>query len=398
MKVLKITKMKKTKLSLYMFFFALGLQSTAAVVSVRILTTKVINSFIFSPIEGNYSVFGDGVLLSDCDASGIFQMNIDGDSILLKTFERTIGKYSSIKMVGKQNDCAFKVKSVLPESKVRTYEDNLVVSIGADKKQFLLINKVDIEKYIGGVVESESGKISRSEYYKLQSILCRTYLLAHITRHSPDGFQVCDDVHCQAYLNRTTDPVVKKAVSDTRGLVVVDNDLNLITAAFFSNCGGETCNSQDVWAVSTSYLKSIKDTFCLNQPHAHWKREIPLEDWKSYLQLKHKYPVDDSLSLNDPTSFAQSNGRAIYFRDKDLEIPLKTIRADFQLKSTYFSIEQVGNSVVFNGRGYGHGVGLCQEGAMRMAELNHSYKEILNFYYKDVHLVDLSALNYFRQE
>ena len=371
--------MKKATFLLFLFLCLFSIQLNAAIVSVRILTTKVISSFIFSPIEGNYSVYGDGVLLSDCDASGIFQMNIEGDSIQLKTFERTIGKYGSVKMIAKQNDCAFKIKSVQSESKVRTYEDNLTVGLTPDKKQFLLINKVDIEKYIGGVVESESGKTSSLEYYKLQAILCRTYLLAHITRHVLEGFQVCDDVHCQAYLNRTIDPAVKKAVSETKGLVVVDNDLNLITAAFFSNCGGETCNSQDVWAVSTTYLKAVKDTFCLNQPHANWKREIPLEDWKTYLQLKHKYPVEDSLKLNDATSFAQSNGRAIYFTDKDLKIPLKTIRADFQLKSTYFSIEQIGNTVVFNGRGYGHGVGLCQEGAMRMADLNHSYKEILFF-------------------
>jgi stage II sporulation protein D len=191
---------------------------------------------------------------------------------------------------------------------------------------------------------------------------------------------------------------IVEAVLDTKGLVVVDNDLNLITAAFYSNCGGQTCNSQDVWATSTTYLKSVKDTFCLNQSNAKWQRIIPLEDWKSYLQLKHKYPVEDSLKLTGVTSFSQSNGRAIYFMDKDLKIPLKTIRSDFQLKSTYFSISQRGDSVIFNGRGYGHGVGLCQEGAMRMADLKYSYKDILNFYYKDVHLVDLSALNYFKQE
>jgi stage II sporulation protein D len=262
----------------------------------------------------------------------------------------------------------------------------------------MLINKVEIEKYIGGVVESESGTRTSLEYYKLQSILCRTYLLAHITRHTPEGFQVCDDVHCQAYLSRTTDADVKKGVAETKGLVVVDNDLNLITAAFHSNCGGQTVASQDVWAMSTSYLKSVKDTFCLHQTHAHWKRNIPLEDWRAYLQLKHKYPVDDSLKLNDATSFSQPNGRSVYFTDNELKIPLKTIRADFQLKSTYFSIDQQGESIYFNGRGYGHGVGLCQEGAMHMADLKKSYKEILNFYYQNVHLVDLSALSYFRQE
>jgi stage II sporulation protein D len=262
----------------------------------------------------------------------------------------------------------------------------------------LIINTVDIEKYIAGVVESESGTGSASEYYKLQSILCRTYLLAHLNRHVLEGFEVCDDVHCQAYLNEARSEAIKNAIFATRGLVVVDNDLNLITAAFHSNCGGQTVASQDVWAISTSYLKSIKDTFCLKGNHARWQRSISAEDWKAYLQLKRITP--DSLKVNTTTviPFSQADGRAIYYTDKDLKIPLKIIRADFQLKSTYFSIEQKGESVIFNGRGYGHGVGLCQEGAMRMAILKYSYTDILNFYYKDVHLVDLSQLSYFNQE
>lgn len=390
--------MRMKKIILSFFFFAFVISIHAASISVRILTTKVIQSFIFSPITGTYDVYGDGVLLLNSDTPGIFQLTIDKDSIILKTFERTIGKYASLKMLSKQTNGAFKIKSVVPEGKVRTYEDDVTIGLTADKKQFLLINKIDIEKYIGGVVESESGTRTSLEYYKLQSILCRTYLLAHINRHVLEGFQVCDDVHCQAYLSRTTDTDIQKGVNDTKGLVVVDNDLNLITAAFHSNCGGQTVASQDVWATPTTYLKSVKDTFCIKQTHAKWKRTIPMEDWKAYLQLKHKYPVDDSLMLSNATSFTQTYGRSIYFTDRDLKIPLKIIRADFQLKSTYFSVEQQGESVIFNGRGYGHGVGMCQEGAMRMANLNHSYKEILNFYYKDVHLVDLSALNYFRQE
>ncbi len=370
----------------------------AATVNVRILTTKVISSFIFSPLNGTYLIYGDGILLTESDASGIFQMSIEGDSILLKTFEKTLGKYSSIKMQAKENDASFKIKSVVPESKVRSYDNHLTVELHPNKKQFIIVNRVDQEKYIAGVVESESGTRTSLEYYKLQAILCRTYLLAHINRHVLEGFQVCDDVHCQAYLNKYKEEDVWKGVIDTRGMVVVDGDLNLITAAFHSNCGGQTVNSQDVWAVSTSYLKSVKDTFCVTQSHAKWQRTIPLEDWKSYLQLKHKYPVDDSLQMSNATTFTQPNGRQVYFIDKELRIPLKSIRADFQLKSTYFSVEQKGDMIVFNGKGYGHGVGLCQEGAMKMAKLNYGYKEILKFYYKDVHLVDQTALNYFRLE
>jgi stage II sporulation protein D len=388
--------MKKLILISIFFIFSFSVHATA--VSVRVFSTKVVRSFIFSPVAGTYDVYGDGALLTNSDLPGIFQLNLEDDFIVLKTFEKTIGKYSSLKMVSKQWSGVFKIKSLSPETKVRTYEDDLTITIASDKKQLLLINKVDLEKYIGGVVESESGTRTSLEYYKLQSILCRTYFLAHSNRHAAEGFQVCDDVHCQAYLSRTVDKDVKTGVWATRGLVIVDSDLNLITAAFHSNCGGQTVASQDVWAMPTTFLKSIKDTFCLNQAHAHWKRTIPLEDWKTYLQMKHNYPTSDSSKVYDANTFDQSNGRAIYFTDKDLKIPLKTIRSDFQLKSTYFSIEQKGDNIIFNGRGYGHGVGLCQEGAMRMANLKYSYMDILNFYYKDIHLVDLSALNYFRLE
>jgi stage II sporulation protein D len=386
--------MKRTFL---IFLLIVAANVNAEVVSVRILTKQVISSFIFSPLTGDYKLYGDGQLVADCDGSCIYHLSIINDSVFVKTFEKNIGTFSSIS-IKSDSTGAFKIKSVIPETKVRMYDDNLTVTLTPDKKQFLLINEVDIEKYIAGVVESEGGYRSQMEYYKLQSILCRTYLLSNINRHVAEGFEVCDDVHCQAYLNRSTKIEIIKSVAFTKGLVVVDNDLNLITAAFHSNCGGQTCNSQDVWAISTSYLKSVQDTFCLSQPHARWRRAIPIEDWKSYLALKHKYPVEDSIKFTNAKSFSQPNSRAIFFMDSNLKIPLKIIRADFQLKSTYFSIEQKNDSVIFNGRGYGHGVGLCQEGAMNMAKLNYNYKDILDFYFKDVHLINLTALNYFKQE
>jgi stage II sporulation protein D len=133
-------------------------------------------------------------------------------------------------------------------------------------------------------------------------------------------------------------------------------------------------------------------------PHARWQKKIPKSDWLSYLSLKQKYPLEDSLSYNQSLAFSQTNGREVYFANKDLKIPLKNIRSDWQLKSTYFSIEQKNDTMVFNGRGYGHGVGLCQEGAMRMAVLRISFKDIINYYYTKVHLVDLAVLNFLKAD
>ncbi len=381
---------------LFLFYFQLCyLQSE---VNVRILTTKVIKSFIFSSLNGNYILYSEGKVIADCNASGIFQMTLENDSILLKTFETTIGKFPSISIKSKDINAGFKIKSLMPDSKIRAYDGDLEVKFTADKQQFLLVNIVDLEKYIAGVVESESGLGNEIEYYKIQAILIRTYLLAHLDRHVLEDFQMCDDVHCQAYLNKSKNSDILKAIAQTRGLVIVDSDLNLITAAFHSNCGGQTVSSEDVWFMPTSYLKSVVDTFCCKQPHACWERKILSEDWKIYLQLKHNYMINDNLKVDKANSYSQEKGREVYFMDKNLKIPLKTIRNDFKLKSTFFSVQEKGEEVILKGKGYGHGVGLCQEGAMRMADLNYTYTQILHFYYKDVTLIDLNALNYFKKE
>ena len=80
-------------------------------------------------------------------------------------------------------------------------------------------------------------------------------------------------------------------------------------------------------------------------------------------------------------------------------MPLKNIRADLQLKSTFFSISEINkDSVLFKGKGYGHGLGMCQEGAMRMSKVGYTYTEILNFYYKNIQLIDLHKLSFFKDE
>jgi stage II sporulation protein D len=381
------------------FFFSCNLLFADDSVSVRIFATKIINTFIFSPAEGSYNIYGDGLLIADCDASGIFQLNIEKDSIHVKTFENDIGKFNTIKIVSKNSPSAFKIKCVTPISTVRMYDDQLLVSLSADKSQLVLVNTVGLESYIAGVVQSESGKSNNIEYYKLQAILCRTYLLAHLSRHVAEGYEVCDDVHCQAYLSRATEKNIMNAVVSTKGLVIVDNNLNLITAAFHSNCGGQTCNSEDVWAISTTYLKAVNDPFCTQKVHSNWEQTITYDEWKAYLKSKGKKDQDSTIGeASETLMIHQANGRSVNYVDGNLKIPFKTIRIDFKLKSAFFSIERKGNNIVFKGRGYGHGVGLCQEGAMEMSKQKYSYLDILHYYYKDVSVVDLRALNYFKQE
>jgi stage II sporulation protein D len=180
-------------------------------------------------------------------------------------------------------------------------------------------------------------------------------------------------------------------------MVVVDPRIRLIHATFHSNCGGETMNAEDVWSKPEAYLVSTVDTFCTAAPHATWQRTIERAKWLGYLRDRYKVNIADPAMDSAATRFEPSC-RERYLGSLWPLVPLDEVRADWKFNSAYFSIRPQGEQLVFEGRGFGHGVGLCQEGAMRMAEQGWSFTDILHHYFADVHLVDLGALDFFREE
>ncbi|MBN8702094.1 MAG: SpoIID/LytB domain-containing protein [Bacteroidetes bacterium] len=351
------------------------------------------------PAQGTYILSGDGKIINSFSNGNFIEIATKGDSLVLKREGIVFGVYKSLLYSGETSLRTFKIKPLEPfNSATRNYHDNL--EIRSVNGLLRLLNIVDIENYIGGVVESEGGGKAAVEYYKLQAILCRTYTLAHLRRHELEGFQLCDQVHCQAYKSRTLKKEIIDAVEGTKGLVVVDSDLSLITAAYHSNCGGETVNSEDIWSLPKSYLRSRKDSFCLAQTQANWVKKTTAQKWNNYVFSKvNSLPTDCTMVRTYSPIYSQEETRKTYYTvDSTRRIPLRVIRDDWQLKSTYFSVEQNGDEIILKGKGFGHGVGLCQQGAMEMAKKNYSYKEIIHYYYKDVHIVDLSILDFFRQE
>ena len=128
-----------------------------------------------------------------------------------------------------------------------------------------------------------------------------------------------------------------------------------------------------------------------------WEKKIPTDKWLEYLKHKYDYPVEDSLYYHIATHYSPMS-REEFFTPLDSNIVLKDVRKDWQLSSTHFSIERDNEVLNFSGHGYGHGVGLCQEGAMEMANRGYSFTKILHHYYTDVHLIDLSVIDFFRAE
>ncbi len=369
--------------------------SSDEIVNIRIFSQLKIQSFTFSPEAGIYSVWANGVEIVNSSKFPIIKFSYSNDSVEVKTFENVIGKYKRVKISSSDPVKVFRVKLISPDRKPRFYEDNLIVS--TELGDLKCINEIILDNYISGVVQAESGKRSYQEFYKVQAILARTFALSHLQKHSAEGFNLCDHTHCQAYFGKTTELDIMKAVTDTKGKVVVDDNLNLIDAAFHSNSGGQTANSEDVWGTKLSYLRSVNDTFSTKMPNAKWERKMAKEDWLSYLKLKHNYPIQDSNARWLALTFKQES-RKPFLEANNVRVPLKSVRTDLQLKSTFFSIVQQGDTLIFKGRGFGHGVGMCQEGAMRMAKLGYKYPDVINFYYQKTQLIDLHKLSFFKDE
>lgn len=364
-------------------------------IQIRLFAHLKVSSLQLIVNRGEYRVLADGNIVDKLKLNDVYQFNLHGDSVEVKKNNQPMGVYKYLKFVS-DTEAEMKIKLLEPDRRIRTYQDNF--SINISESYLRVINEVGLDHYISGVTEAEAGSHAGIEFYKVQSILARTFALAHINKHITEGYNLCDQVHCQAYYGKPRDLSIERAVDVTRNKVVVDDNLNLIIAAFHSNSGGQTANSEDVWGTRTPYLRSIEDTFSVKMPNAKWQRKMLTDDWLTYLKIKHNFPVDKEEGKEAATHFAQDT-RKMFLECNNSRVPLKNIRQDLQLKSTFFSIQPVGrDSVLFIGRGYGHGLGMCQEGAMCMVKCGYSYTDVLNFYYQNIQLIDLHKLNFFKDE
>ncbi len=305
-----------------------------------------------------------------------------GSELVIKTLEKEIGIFTNAEIIPALPNSVLKVLCQNPSSKELWFEGGISCLL---KEQYIqLVNLIDIENYIGGVVEAETGGQQNKEFYKVQACITRTFALSNLKKHLPEGFNVCDQVHCQAYNGRPrSNPLIPQAVAETNGVIIVDRNLQLIDAVFHSNCGGETHNSEDYWVDTVSYLRSVKDPWCAEGLQYKWKQVLPKDKWLRYLYGNYNYPIDNSDMAAKACNFSDS-GRTEYYLDPTYKIGMRRLRSDWNFRSTFFTtIEDSANVTVF-GKGFGHGVGLCQEGAMKQAKSGVIYTDILHFYFKDV--------------
>ena len=374
--------MHKSLISLS-FFLILQLTPLSGQVKIRLFSSYKPESAVITVTDGVYE------LDSFSEKSSTL---INGDLVIISRYN---GKLSvkprnsngflcdSILLTGKTGKDAFSLRLNSNTPVRQNYSGDLRCL--PDFGTLLFINTCNIEDYVSGVVTTEGGTGKRPEYFKTQAVIVRTYMYKYFDRHISDGYNLCDNTHCQAFNGLSTDTLVENATRQTKGLVILGPDSSLVISAFHSNCGGETAAAEDVWLSNQPYLKKVTDPYCLNSPNARWYRSISLNEWKAYMNRSGFAGKSDNPAI---FSFSQSSRLADY-RAGTFSLPLRQVRSDLNLRSTFFSLIVKGDSVILNGRGYGHGVGLCQEGAMVMAAKNFTFRQIISFYYTGVIIADI---------
>jgi stage II sporulation protein D len=278
------------------------------------------------------------------------------------------------------------------------------------------VNVVGLEDYLLGVVAAEIGPrpISDLEAVKAQAVAARTYAIAYLGARDSLGFDVFADVGDQVYRGLDGEAEVpSRAVRETRGVVATYGGRPIETY-YHSTCGGATARIEDVWPrPARPYLVSVSDRvpgaeeryYCEGSPHFRWETRWSLDDLRTVLAetlpprtgvLPESLGVVTDVRVVDRT--AEGRARKIEIRTTRLSVEVwgndirwvLEPRVGQPLRSTYFVETWVRDGgaaeLRLRGGGWGHGVGLCQWGAIGRARRGQSYEEILTAYFPGIEL------------
>ncbi len=299
-----------------------------------------------------------------------------------------------------------------------------------------IINVLPFEEYLYGVVPNEMEAFSNPEALKAQAIAARTYSYVYLNKHSSYGFNLCSTTDCHVYKGKSSEsPITNKAVDDTKDMVVTYNG-KLAETLYFSSSGGMTEDSANVWGSNIAYLKSVEDKYESGKSYKYnWTLTFTADDLtqklKNYnlgevtgLEITKKseagrpievvvkgtlkpegviitkdkcrtflglysqwYTVSTNADVNvmvdgkeQKTPMSQvkvitKNGET---KITDPEAQVTIVGADG--KNT--TVTAVPTEYYFVGKGWGHSVGMSQEGAKGMADAGFTYDQILAHYYQ----------------
>ena len=348
-------------------------------------------------------------------------------------------KYRELLFTPQSDEASFSLHDVTigvnfhwERKQTQTFNGTLRLVVESD--QITAINELPVERYLTSVISSEMSATSSLELLKAHAVISRSWLLAQMEKRRKQEavgdtffsffkkddelirwydredhtiFDVCADDHCQRYqgITNADNPMVVKAIEATRGQILT-YDGEICDARFSKCCGGRTEEFQYCWEdTQKPYLVSVSDPYC-NTTNKHilsqvlndydqetpdfysWTVEYTQEQLTELVNRKLKMDLGDILDLQ-PLERGKSGriwklrivgSKGSFTVGKELEI--RRTLSESHLYSSAFEVEKTADRFILHGRGWGHGVGLCQIGAAVMGEQGKPYNEILLYYYR----------------
>ncbi len=269
------------------------------------------------------------------------------------------------------------------------------------------IEEIELDTYLYSVVQSEMGinykasgmssaKSVPLDALKAQAVASRSYAVYNILKAGEDAeYHVTSTVTSQVYnKNANIADIVKEAVDETSGQVITYDD-EVACAYFFSTSGGHTEAPENVWSSAIPYLQGVEDEY-----------EIEVDNkttWTAVytqIELQKLFPklgeiediIIEDYSENDRVielKIVGSKGKEILVKNN-----IRMKMGTGKLRSQWFDVDFDGDEAVFEGRGFGHGIGMSQNGAIGMALEGFSYDEILEWYYTDIEIFGFDDYSY----
>lgn len=273
------------------------------------------------------------------------------------------------------------------------YVSNKFVRVKRDSTEEII--SVPFEEYIKGVLAGEMPISFHKEALKAQAVAARSYVLKKMETSKEKEYDVVDTVMNQVYLDEETlkerwkekyienNNKLKEVIIETKGeYLTYDNQI--VEAFFFSTSTGKTENSGEVFMTQLPYLTSVDSTWDEEvSPVFNDSVEYSVSDFCTKLNIPYKENI--TIEILKTTS----TGRIKNLKINNKEFSANEVVNALKLRSTYFNIKQINSNIIINTKGYGHGVGLSQYGALAMAKKGYSYEEILKHYYQGVEISKL---------
>ncbi len=293
-----------------------------------------------------------------------------------------------------------------------------------------LVQKIEFDDYLAGVLPYEIGPNSPLEALKAQAVIARTWGIFNSDRFNMDKYHLCISTQCQVYKpSKFTNKKVQKAIEATSNLILTYRN-QPINAFYHGSNGGVSATAGESWQIQDySYFNSIIDGskslnkifklpitnksdlnnfldfdkeqfYGSNHSLFRWNKEISSREIKEKL-IKNKLINinDDVLDLNSIERGSSGRVTKLEIQTDKVNKSIVLVKDDIRrvlnfLPSNLFTINKLSDDLwLLRGGGFGHGVGLSQSGAIEMAKLGFSYKQILNHYYRDAKLKKIEILS-----